>query len=116
MKTLNKRDWIIITFIFVFLVAIISLFAYYNFFVGPSIINVQKTDSVRFANKKIFNIEVSNSPLKLDKSTWCLLVEKLWLFLYICVGAATFCIWENKKKQPKQRRLLPAAMAVRYGC
>ncbi len=76
MKTLNKRDWIIITFIFVFLVAIISLFAYYNFFVGPSIINVQKTDSVRFANKKIFNIEVSNSPLKLDKSTWCLLVEK----------------------------------------
>ena len=76
MKTLNKKDWIIITFIFVFLVAIISLFAYYNFFVGPSIINVQKTDSVRFANKKIFNIEVSNSPLKLDKSTWCLLVEK----------------------------------------
>jgi hypothetical protein len=58
------------------LVSIISVLAYYNFFVGPTIVNVEKIDSIRFENKKIFNIEVSNSPLKYNKATWCLLVEK----------------------------------------
>ncbi len=76
MKRLNRKELLITTVVFVILVAIISILVYYNFFVGPSIMNVEKTDSVRFENKKIFNIEVSNSPLKIDKSTWCLLVEK----------------------------------------
>lgn len=76
MKRLNRKELLITTVVFVILVAIVSILVYYNFFVGPSIMNVEKTDSVRFENKKIFNIEVSNSPLKIDKSTWCLLVEK----------------------------------------
>ena len=76
MKRLNRKELLITTVVFVILVAIISILVYYNFFVGPSIMNVEKTDSVRFENKKVFNIEVSNSPLKIDKSTWCLLVEK----------------------------------------
>lgn len=76
MKTLNKKQWLLITIIFVILVSIISVLVYFNFFVGPTIVNVDKTDSVRFVNKKIFNIEVSNNSLKIDKATWCLLIEK----------------------------------------
>ena len=76
MKVLKKKDWLIITLIFIVLVSIISVLAYYNFFVGPTIVNVEKIDSIRFENKKIFNIEVSNRPLKYNKATWCLLVEK----------------------------------------
>ena len=76
MKVLKKKEWLIITLVFIVLVSIISVLAYYNFFVGPTIVNVEKIDSIRFENKKIFNIEVSNSPLKYNKATWCLLVEK----------------------------------------
>lgn len=76
MKVLKKKEWLIITLVFIVLVSIISVLAYYNFFVGPTIVNVEKIDSIRFESKKIFNIEVSNSPLKYNKTTWCLLVEK----------------------------------------
>jgi len=76
MKRLNKKEILFITLIAIFLVSIISILVYFNFFVGPSITNVDKRDSVRFENKKIFNIEINNNPLKINKETWCLLVEK----------------------------------------
>lgn len=76
MKRLNKKEMLFITLIAIFLVSIISILVYFNFFVGPSITNVEKRDSVRFEGKKIFNIEITNNPLKINKETWCLLVEK----------------------------------------
>ena len=76
MKRLNKKEVLFITLIAIFLVSIISILVYFNFFVGPSITNVEKRDSVRFEGKKIFNIEITNNPLKINKETWCLLVEK----------------------------------------
>lgn len=76
MKRLNKKEILFITLIAIFLVSIISILVYFNFFVGPSITNVEKRDSVRFEGKKIFNIEITNNPLKINKETWCLLVEK----------------------------------------
>ena len=76
MRKGNIRKLLIITIVFILLVAIISVLVYFNFFVGPTIVNVRKTDSIRFEDKKIYNIEISNNPLKLDKSTWCLLVKK----------------------------------------
>ena len=76
MKRLNKKEILFITLIAIFLVSIISILVYFNFFVGPSITNVDKRDSVRFESKKIFNIEITNNPLKINKETWCLLVEK----------------------------------------
>ena len=76
MKRLGKKELLITTLVFIVLVCLISVLVYFNFFVGPTIVKVEKIDSVRFENKKIFNIEVSTSTLKLNKSTWCLLVEK----------------------------------------
>ena len=76
MKRLNKKEILFITLIAIFLVSIISILVYFNFFVGPSITNVEKRDSVRFEGKKIFNIEITNNPLKINKETWCLLIEK----------------------------------------
>ena len=49
--------------------------AYVNFFIAPSVTNIEKTESIRFENMMIFNVEVVNHPLKLDKSTWCLLTK-----------------------------------------
>ena len=76
MKRLNKKEILFITLIAIFLVSIISILVYFNFFVGPSITKVEKKDSVRFESKKIFNIEINNNPLKINKETWCLLIEK----------------------------------------
>lgn len=76
MKRLGKKELLITTLVFIVLVCLISVLVYFNFFVGPTIVKVEKIDSVRFENKKIFNIEVSTNTLKLNKSTWCLLVEK----------------------------------------
>ena len=76
MKRLNKKEILFITLLAIFLVSIISILVYFNFFVGPSITKVEKKDSVRFESKKIFNIEINNNPLKINKETWCLLIEK----------------------------------------
>lgn len=76
MKRLNKKEILFITLLAIFLVSIISILVYFNFFVGPTITKVEKKDSVRFESKKIFNIEINNNPLKINKETWCLLVEK----------------------------------------
>ena len=76
MKRLDKKGIIIVSIIGFLSVVIISLFIYFNFFIGPKIINVEKKDSIRFEDKKVFNIEIENNPLKLDKSTWCLLNPK----------------------------------------
>ena len=76
MERRNNKDKLIIVILAILLVSIISIFVYFNFFVGPTIINVEKTDSIRFEDKKIYNIEINNTPLKIDKSTWCLLSLK----------------------------------------
>lgn len=63
----------IITGIIVILgIFIVAFLVYTNFFVGPSIKDIEITDSKRFDHQVIFNIEVDNYFWKFDKATWCL--------------------------------------------
>ena len=60
---------------FILLICFVVYIAYVNFFVAPSISNVEVTDSIRFENMKIYNVGVKNNVLKLNKATWCLLTK-----------------------------------------
>ena len=76
MKRLGRKERITIIIVILCLVLVLGYLFYVNFYVAPSIANVNKRDSVRFDNKKIYSIVITNNPLKIDKSTWCLLVSK----------------------------------------
>ncbi len=76
MKRLDKKGLLIIFVIAILLISSISVLVYYNFYVGPTIVNVSKRDSIRFENKKLYSIVIDNHFLKIDKSTWCLLSPK----------------------------------------
>lgn len=70
MKKYVKNIFIVIIVILIFGVS--GLVVYTNFMIGPSITNIEISDSKRFDNQVIFNIEVDNYFWKFDKSTWCL--------------------------------------------
>ena len=42
-----------------------------NYTMAPYVTNIEISDSKRFEDKVIFNVEVGNFALKFDKSTWC---------------------------------------------
>ena len=66
---------IIITIVTIIVIVLGLYIAYINFFVPPMITNIEKTDSIRFDNMKIYNVSVENHLLKFNKSTWCLLTK-----------------------------------------
>lgn len=45
---------------------------YVNYHVAPFVTNIEITESKRFDNQVIFNIEVGHSVFKFNKATWCL--------------------------------------------
>ncbi len=66
---------IVITIVTLVVIVFGLYVAYVNFFVAPSITNIEKEDSIRFDNMKIYNVGIKNHVLKFDKSTWCLLTK-----------------------------------------
>ena len=76
MKRLGRKEYIIISIAVICLVILLGYLSYVNFFVAPEIVAIEVKDSIRFEGKKLVNVEVYNHPLKIDKSTWCLLVNK----------------------------------------
>lgn len=54
-------------------ILIIGTLGVANFKVGPYIANIEITDSKRFHDQVIFNVEIGNYFFKIDKATWCLL-------------------------------------------
>ena len=41
-----------------------------NYTTAPYVTNIEISDSKRFEDKVIFNVEIGNFALKFDKSTW----------------------------------------------
>lgn len=75
MKKRLKRNFIfkfIIVFVFIILIVAVVVS---NFFVAPYITNVTTSDSIRYVDKKIVNVEVDNYFFKFNKATWCLLID-----------------------------------------
>ena len=73
-----KKD-VIKGFILLGLIAIIGLLFYVNLFTPPYITNVEISESKRFEDEVIFNINIKNNILKLNKDTWCIVSEdKEW--------------------------------------
>lgn len=72
MKKNNKVLW----FIIVILVGGLGLlFWKINFKEAPYITNVEFTESARFDDQIVINVEVGSSIFKFNKATWCLLVD-----------------------------------------
>ena len=42
-----------------------------NYTVAPYVTNIEISDSKRYEDKVVFNVEVGNFFFKFDKSTWC---------------------------------------------
>ena len=73
-----KKD-VIKGFILLGLIAIIGLLFYVNLFTPPYITNVEISESKRFEDEVIFNINIKNNILKINKDTWCIVSEdKEW--------------------------------------
>ncbi len=74
---MDKRHVRIFTILFVIIgIVLVVLLLIANFKVGPYITNIEITESKRFKNQVIFNVEVGNYFFKFDKTTWCLLNDK----------------------------------------
>lgn len=67
-RRINIKSILVIGGVIIFLGLI-----YGNLFVSPFITNVTTSDSIRYVDKKIVNVEIDNYFFKLDKSTWCIL-------------------------------------------
>jgi len=74
MKRIHSKRFTIIIIIVVLILFILGLVA--NYKVGPFVTNIEISESKRFDDKVIFNIEVGNYFFKLNKATWCLLKEE----------------------------------------
>lgn len=66
--------WVRIIIILLLVLLILCLIVA-NFKTAPFITNIEVTESKRFDNQVIFNVEVGNYFFKLDKTTWCLLTN-----------------------------------------
>ncbi len=53
----------------------IILLVIVNYSAAPYVTNVEISDSKRFNDQVIFNVEVGNNFFKLDKNVWCLITE-----------------------------------------
>ena len=62
------KSIITISILLIFVVMIIG-----NFTTAPYVLDIEISDSKRYEDKVIFNVEVGNIFFKLDKSTWCYL-------------------------------------------
>lgn len=73
-----KRKLKLIFNIFIILICItlIAFLVYANFKIPPYITNIEITDSKRFEDQVIFNVEVSNHFFKYNKNTWCSLAKE----------------------------------------
>lgn len=69
------KNKILIVLLVILVIGTGGFVIYTNFMVGPSITNIEISDSKRFENQVIFNIEVDNYFWKFDKSTWCLVTD-----------------------------------------
>lgn len=67
-RRFNLKFILLFIGIFIFLALLIG-----NFFIPPFITNVTTSDSIRYSDKKIVNVEIGNYFFKFDKTTWCLL-------------------------------------------
>jgi hypothetical protein len=63
-------------FIALGLMVILSILCYVNFFSSPYITGVEITESKRFVDQVIFNIDIKTNMLKLNKDVWCLVSEE----------------------------------------
>lgn len=70
MKKRGKK--LIVGLIITLLIILIGLLIVANYKVTPFVTNMEVSESKRFENQVIFNIEVDNYFFKMDKSTWCL--------------------------------------------
>lgn len=68
----SLRNFLTFLLIFIFIGAI-GFCIYANFKIAPYITNIEISDSKRFDNQVIFNVEVGNNLFKYNKDTWCLL-------------------------------------------
>lgn len=57
-------------------ITLLGLLIYANFSIAPYISNIEITESKRFKDQVIFNVEVDNYFFKINKATWCLLSDK----------------------------------------
>ena len=57
------------------LIAVISLLCYENFFTAPYITGIQITESKRFEDQVIFNIDIASDLLKINKDAYCIVSE-----------------------------------------
>ena len=74
---MNKFVKILIAVIIFLIIIVFGLYVgYVNYFIGPSITTISKSNSLRFEDKKIYNVGIKNHTLKINKTTWCLLVTK----------------------------------------
>lgn len=64
--------YILLIFILLVLLAFIGLIVVANYKVAPFVTNIEISESKRFEDQVIFNIEVGNYFYKLNKDTWCL--------------------------------------------
>lgn len=64
--------YIILVIVLLLLTGTIALVVVANYKVAPYVTNIEITESKRFENQVIFNIEVGNYFYKLNKDTWCL--------------------------------------------
>lgn len=71
---MNKKVKYIVSFIICFIIlGCLVLFIYGNLKVAPYIKNIEISESIRFKDQVIFNVEVDNYFYKLNKDTWCYL-------------------------------------------
>lgn len=71
---INKKNVFCILVILIIL-SLIVYFGYVNLKVPPFVTNIEIAESKRFNNQMIFNIEIGQPLLKIDKSTWCLISD-----------------------------------------
>ncbi len=71
MKKFMKYGSSIIVIIMLIILIVFLIIA--NYTVAPYITNIEMSESKRFSDQVIFNVEVNNYFYKLNKDTWCLL-------------------------------------------
>lgn len=72
----RKLKLILNVFIVLIVVMLVTFLIYANFKIPPYITNIEITDSKRFEDQVIFNVEVANYFFKYNKNTWCSLIKE----------------------------------------
>lgn len=67
----NKKAFVLLGVFCLCIALFVGYVIYVNYHVAPYVSNIEITESKRFDNQVIFNIEVGNSFFKINKATWC---------------------------------------------